>query len=489
MRPREDVVKHARTGSRLPRPARPDASGLGSLRSRRLVTGILTAVFSRGINLLVPLLLIPVTLSYLGPDLYGLWMAATALTGMVAFADLGMGNALMTRLAPCYSYGDPASARRYISSAYVILAAVASTGCGLLWLFSDLIPWTWLFNAGGPVSASDARLIPLIWLTGFLVNVPVSLVSRVQYAYQRVGQSNLWQAAGSVAVVPLAYAAVREGLPPGAVVAAIALGPVLAGVANSLWTYGRQLPQIAPRLPSVDRELGGRLLRLSGGFFLLTMVMSAAVNADTLIVAHRIGLGGVTAYAVPAWMFNQLGMIITMVNTPLWSANGEALTRRDYGWVRRTVRRMTVISTLVALVPSVVLLVAGDRVLAMWLDPTFEADRWLLGGLAAWVVMLAAISPRFMVQNAAGIVRPQLLGYVLYLVVSVVAKWYAVRWCGIPIIPYIGVVGYALTVLPAALIGYRRAFAAPPGDRDATGHGRETFPATGTPTAIGAGTG
>jgi hypothetical protein len=101
----------------------------------------------------------------------------------------------------------------------------------------------------------------------------------------------------------------------------------------------------------------------------------------------------------------------------------------------------------------------GDRFFATWLSVPLGANRWLLGGLALWWVMLATISPRFMVQNAAGVVRPQLVGYSLYLVLSVIAKWYGTKWFGMVVIPYIGLVSYLLTVVPAALFGYRRALA------------------------------
>ena len=64
-----------------------------------------------------------------------------------------------------------------------------------------------------------------------------------------------------------------------------------------------------------------------------------------------------------------------------------------------------------------------------------------------------------MVQNAAGVVSPQLLGWTLYLVLSVTAKWYGVGHLGITAFPYIGLAIYGLTVLPAALYGYRKALA------------------------------
>jgi O-antigen/teichoic acid export membrane protein len=164
-------------------------------------------------------------------------------------------------------------------------------------------------------------------------------------------------------------------------------------------------------------------------------------------------------------VFNLLGLLVTLVNLPLWPANGDALARGDLGWVRRTTRRMTVVSVLAALVPGSVLALSGDRLLAAWLPLPPGTDRWLLVGLAAWMVTLAANSPRTMVQNAAGVVRPQLLGVSLYLVLSTVGKWYAARWYGIHAVPYVSVLGYALTVVPCAWYGYRRTLATHPPHR------------------------
>jgi O-antigen/teichoic acid export membrane protein len=252
---------------------------------------------------------------------------------------------------------------------------------------------------------------------------------------------------------------VNANLSPVAVVTATVIGPVLANVANSMWMYGRHMPDIAPRLGCVDQAQARELLRLGGLFFVLTIVVTLGDSADNLIIVHTLGLQSVTAFAVPAKLFMQLGLLVGLVNMPLWPAHGEALARGDVTWVRRTARRMTVISMLAALLPCAVLVLFGDQLFSLWLPAPLGGNRWLVGGLALWWVMLATVSPLFMVQNGAGVVRPQLLGHSLYLVVSVVAKWYGTKWFGIAVIPYAGVVGYAFTVLPTALYGYRRTLA------------------------------
>ncbi|MBE1488711.1 oligosaccharide flippase family protein [Plantactinospora soyae] len=456
--------------------------GVGRDRSRRLVTGIATAALSRGTGVVVPLVLIPVTLAYLGADRYGLWMAVTALTAMAAFTDLGLGNGLMTKLAPCYASGDTGRARGYISSAYVVLAAISLATCCLLWLLSGVIGWSSILNVSGTATPSDARNIALVCLTAFVLNIPLSLVVRVQYAYQQVGRSNIWQAVGSLSALPLTLGAVHAGLPPVAVIAATVLGPVLVNVVNTGWMYLRHMPEIGPRIASVDPRIARELMRLGGLFFLLTILWSAATQADVLIVAHALGLESVTTYAVPVRLFNLLGFLVTLVNLPLWSANGDALAQGHLGWVRQTTRRMTLFSTLTALLPAIVLVLVGDRLLGTWFGVPPGADHWLLVGLAVWGVTLAATSPRAMVQNAAGVVRPQLLGVGLYLVLSLVGKWYGAKWYGIAAVPYVSIVTYLLTVIPCTVYGYRQALAVsgPAGSRgEATPVRQTTGPGVG----------
>jgi O-antigen/teichoic acid export membrane protein len=426
-------------------------------RNRRLTSGILTSVVSRGIAAVVPLVMVPLTLSYLGTQLYGLWMAVAALTGMAAFADLGLGNGLMTKLAPCYASGETSTARSYISNAYVMVASLAVTIVIALWALSGSIPWVSLFNVDDSAVALHATGIATICLSAFLLNVPLSLVYRVQYAYQRVGQANIWQATGSLWSIALVIGAVQLQLSPELVVMAAVIGPPLSNMLNSLWLFRRQLPEIAPRLQHVDRDRANLLLSLGGRFLLLTVVMSLAMNADNLVIANVLGLGSVTTFSVPARLFAQLGLLVSLVNLPLWPANGEALARGDVDWVRRITARMTLASALAVAAPGLVLVLAGDRLLSAWLGLDIGASQLLMAGLAAWWVMLAAISPRFMVQNSAGVVMPQLLGWSLYLLLSVPLKLWAAASFGVDAVPLVGVVVYAFVVLPAAIWGYRRA--------------------------------
>lgn len=447
------------TGSRTLAPQAGSAtkpSEGASARSGRLASGIVTTLLTKVVSVGVPLLLVPLTLGYLGSDLYGLWMAVAAVTGMAAFADLGLGNSLMTKVAKSHATSDFKSARGYVSTAYFMVSLFALSLLSLLWASAWLIPWTAIFNASN-VPANEVRWMVLSCISAFLINVPLSLVVRVQYACQQVRQSNLWQAAGSLLTLPLTALAVSQDLPPALVVTSTLVGPLIVTCVNTACVYSRGNPELAPSLRAMDRSTAQNLITLSGLFFVLTIVMTISSSADSLVVTHVMGLDSVTAFSVSARLFAQLGVIVSVMNLPLWPANAEALAAGETGWVRKITRRMTVISAAVAVLLSGALVGFGDDLMELWLGQTFGSDQPLLLGFAVWWVLLSAVSPIFMVQNAVGVVKPQLLGWAAYLLISLPAKWIAVEHSGIAGVPWAGFFVYGMTVVPAAIIGYRSA--------------------------------
>ncbi len=428
-------------------------------RSRTLGSGIATSVLCRAIAAVGPLALVVITLGYFGKDLYGLWMTIVALTSMVMWADLGLGNGLMTQLAAAHSRRDVAAARTQVSTTYAILTAGAAVVLIALWGLAGSIPWAELLAPDSASVAGSAGPIALICLSAFAINIPLSLAQRIQFAAQRVSISNLWQAAGSLTALALAWVAVRSGAGPLVVVAAAAAGPPLVNLVNNVYLFTGPCRDIAPRLRSVHVRAAAGLLGLGGQFLVISVCSSIGLNVDSLIIAHTLGLQAVTDYAVTARVFLVLGSVIVMINLPFWPTAGDALEQGDRPWLRSTTRRMTLFSVGAVAATAAVMLLFGARVIDIWTSGNVVPQGPILIAWSVWWLLLAAASPRFMVQNAAGVLRPQIAGWCLYLVISVPAKWVAAQTLGVPAVVWVSVVSYLLVMWPAVVIGYRRATA------------------------------
>ncbi|MER7165095.1 lipopolysaccharide biosynthesis protein [Micromonospora sp. NPDC000207] len=438
----------------------PEPAGVG--RTRRLATGIVSSLAGRAVGLVAPLVVTPLTFGYLGAERYGLWMAVTSLTGMALFADLGLGNGLLTRLSRLHGTGDRPAAAREVSSAYAVLGALTAGLLVLLAVAGVTVPWADLFAVTDPRVAAGAPAVALVCLGAFLVNVPLALVQRIQYAHQEVTRSNLWQAAGSLSSVVLVGVAVAARVDP-VLVVAVAVGAVPAtNLVNTVAYFAGRGRDLRPRRRLVDRRVARNLLRLGAAFCALSVLTSAALNVDAFLVGRVLGLTEAAVYAVVLRLFALLGLFVTVVNLPLWPANGEAIARGDVRWVRRSTRRMVLVSVGAVTLPGVALVVAGNPLLDWWLrDPLFPTvPVALLAALAGWSVLVAAAAPLFMAQNAVSLLGPQFFGWAGFLAVSVPAKVLLAEGYGLTGVAVATTAGYALTVLPAAVVGYRRTLSA-----------------------------
>jgi O-antigen/teichoic acid export membrane protein len=69
---------------------------------------------------------VPLTVHYLGPERYGVWLTISSLLVWVALTDFGLaGNALVNVLSEAVGNDDRESARHYAASAFWALVTIA----------------------------------------------------------------------------------------------------------------------------------------------------------------------------------------------------------------------------------------------------------------------------------------------------------------------------------------------------------------------------
>ncbi|MGH3703160.1 MAG: lipopolysaccharide biosynthesis protein [Agromyces sp.] len=428
-------------------------------RTRRLIGGIATSFVSRGLAALAPLVTVPAALGFLGVGPYGAWAAALALTSFAAFADLGIGAGLMTKLADALAVGDRARASRLIASGYAAVGSLCALVLVALWSLAPFVDWSVLITGTREEPGVETRGIVLVTLTAFIVGVVTSLIVRVQYGAQQIAGSNLWSSAGSIAGIVMTFAAVGIASGQAQFIAIVSFTPIVVALANTAWFFslgrGRAF---RPRFRDIGRIEIVALLRLGWRFLAIQILMTLSLSTDAWIVGQAVSLEAATAYSIPARIFAVIGVAVSVLTIPLWPSNAEAIRQGDVAWVRRITRRMTIISPAVAAALAVAGIVWGPAAIDWWLDGAIETPSAFLIGLGAWAVVQAIVAPAFMVQNSVEVLRPQLIGYLL-LLIAVPLKFVVASSAGYEFLPFVSVACYCVLIWPAALIGYRRSMA------------------------------
>src|SRR5262245_42123374 len=103
-------------------------------RQRRIALSALASALAKAISVSTALISVPLTLTYLGAERYGMWMTMSSLVAMLSFADLGIGNGLLASVASAHGRNDRDEIQSYVSSAYLVLSAIAIAIVGLFFL-------------------------------------------------------------------------------------------------------------------------------------------------------------------------------------------------------------------------------------------------------------------------------------------------------------------------------------------------------------------
>ena len=427
--------------------------GRGRARYRRAALSGVAAGGARAISILTVLVSIPLAVGYLGAERYGLWATLSTLIALLGFADVGLGNGVVTAVAEADGRGDRRAARGYVSSAFFFLLGIGVV-LGAMFAFAfPFIPWGAVYNVHSSVAVAEAGTATAVFAACFLLTLPASVGERTQLAYQEGYINGLWAAFGSLlglAGVLLAIA-VEASLPW--LVLAFAGGPLVALLANSAMLFLRRRPWLRPRLEAVGRDAAKHLMRLGLLFAVLQLAVSVSFSSDNIVVAQLFGPEAVTEYSVTMRLFAVIPMILTILFNPLWPAYGEALARGDVTWVKSTLVRSLALAFGATAVVASVLVAFGGSIARLWVGPSVTPTFWLLLGFAGWAVLTATGNALAMFLNGVNVIRLQAAAAVALAVGALPAKVLLGDAVGLPGVIWGTVIVYAVVAaLPFAFV-------------------------------------
>lgn len=398
--------------------------GRADERHRRALLASISSVISKAISVFSVLITIPLTLSYLGVERFGLWMTVSSLIALMAFADMGLGNGLLSAIAEAHGKDDKSAMRGYISSALAALAAVSIALLALFFLALGSVPWDSLLNVQTDLGRAELLPALTVFALAFAVNIPAGIVQRVQMGLQMGLVSNVWQTAGAFAsfIILLAVIYYKGGI--AWLIFANAGVPVIFLMLNSLYFFGKAQPELRPTLNSVNSNDMQRVFKLGTLFFVLQLAASLGFASDNLIISHLLGQQAVAEYSIVAKLFDMILMVLLVIVTPLWPAYGEAISRGDCGWVANTLKRSMQYTVILVAGSCIGLVLFGDSALRLWLGNSALYSIPLFVTFAIWTLLKSAGATYSMFLNGMNIVRSQVILSLTFAFSSIFAKLY-----------------------------------------------------------------
>lgn len=404
--------------------------------SMGLVGKVLSAVTS--------VVTVRLTLHYLGPERYGMWMTISSLVLMLGSADFGMSNGVVNLIADATGRRDDTAAKTASASALLMLTGVATVIAVAMIVAYPFLNTARLFNVHSPVAIRESGPALLVLFYCFVANLPLGVIRGVQTGLQKGFANSLWWTFGSILSLPALLVAIhlRAGLP---VLILCISGPlVLSSILNGAELFIWSHPELMPRLRNFSRRAASRLLRTGLMYFLLQLSLTIGMQTDNVVIAQIIGAKAVADYAVPARLFNVLVAVAAMFYMTVLPAYTEALARSDGPWIRRTFVRVAVVGIGTNLVLSVFLVFFGNRLLALWVGSQVHASTGLLIALGITCVVNSYVGTASTLLNGLGKFRFQVVFGLLMAVFNL--------GLSITLVKRLGITGAALGTLIATIL-------------------------------------
>jgi O-antigen/teichoic acid export membrane protein len=416
-------------------------------RYRLAALGALATVAARIAGLTLIVLTIRWIAPALSPERFGVWATFASLAIMLSFLDLGVGNALVNRVAHAVVRSQPRELVRVVTGGLAWLIVIACLAAALLVLLAVVIPWTSLLKLAVAGDGAEARSAAVVFGGLFGLNVVANGILKILTGQQRAYEAQLIAGAGALIACPVTWMAVRGDYSIGLLLAAgLGTQNAVVLVAGTGLLVKRHL--IDARI-AWSCLLGERseLLASSGLFFGLQVGGMVVTGADTLLLASIAGAADVAAFAVVQRLFLVASQPVAVLNGSLWAAYADAFAAGDHEFIRLTLRRGFVVSTVLGSGISLLLLAGGPWLIPFWTDHAVQASFVLLLLFACWTALESAGNALGTYLNGTGIVREQLIVVSCLCLVALPAKILATRYAGAAGLMAATICSYATVVI------------------------------------------
>jgi O-antigen/teichoic acid export membrane protein len=377
-------------------------------RGKKILKTAWSGMIARVISIVSALLMIPLTVSYLGHEQYGIWVAVSSLIIMLGFMDGGAGNAVINMVA--YSCGSQNSdLPKIISTAIFSLAAVACVGILLFFAVFPFVPWGKLFGVNNAHSIHDLEWVIITTTLFFFIGIVTTLIAKIQRGFQEGNFDNFWSSIGVLLNLLFVYLAIKtQGTLPMLVMASLS-GTLLAYLASNVHYFGWHRTDLIPKLSQFDRTKAQELFSVGGLFFVLQIASGIQAQSDNILISNLLGPAAVTSYAVCMKLFMMVPTLSGFLFTPLWPAYREAIANGDMQWVRKIFIKSLRLALLISIPSAFILMLFGDTIIEYWVGPNAIPSTSLLVGCGLWLIILTIITALAVFLNGLNMIKVQLI--------------------------------------------------------------------------------
>lgn len=395
----------------------------GHARTAKANKNIVYSFFIKGLSIACQLALVPMTINYFqDTSSYGIWQTIAQIVGWFSFFDIGVGNGLRNKLSEALAKGDNKLAKVYISTSYAWVAGIFLSLMVLFWIVTPFLNWAHLLG----LSASYAGVLQrtmLVVFSFFCLQFILNLIGNILFAHQEPALSNLITPLGNILSLIIIFILTRT-TPHGdlfTVSVVFSAAPVAVLLVFNVLFLGWKYRSLAPGIKYVQFAHSKELFGLGLQFFIIQIAFIVMYSSANIMLIRWFGPATVTMYTVAYKYFTIALFVNGIITATYWSAFTDAYVRREFDWVRNTIRRMEKVTYLL-MAAVVVQTIIGGPLIHLWVHRVqVPLDIQVTMCIFTLISLIAA--PQHIFLNGTGKIRLQLYTAVYSIIMTIPLAW------------------------------------------------------------------
>lgn len=402
---------------------------LGHERTIKAKKNILALTVLNGLNILVSLATIPLTLSLLDEYKFGVWITLFNVLSWVSIFDIGIGNGLRNKYTECIAQNNMSEAKQYVSTAYFLVTGISFVLMGLFLIPWLLVDWNIVFNVPKSLSLELFNLIGISFFATCFQFV-LKLITILLVANHKPYISTLINLISNVIIYIFLFCffnKIKDSL--------VQIGVIFFSiplVVYSLFSFGlfqNQFKQTAPSVKFFDKKKVRSLFSLGIQFFVIQIAVIVIFSTDSMIITHVLTPKDVTSYNIAFRYFSIVTMAAGIIMTPFWSAYTDAAAKNDYKWIKSVITKQ--IKAMIYVVIILVALILLSRwIIPIWLQKNISLSPILVIGMAGFALISIWNNIFSFLLNGLSITKVQTYTSIIGIIVNIPLSYFLAKALG-----------------------------------------------------------
>jgi O-antigen/teichoic acid export membrane protein len=382
-------------------------SGVKSSRTKNIVKHVAVSFFYKAGTILASFLLVPIAIDYLDTEDYGVWLTISSFIACFTFFDIGLGNGLRNRLTEALANNNLKLAKAYVSSAYFTIIGVGLLLFLVFFILNFFIDWQQIFNTSENIN-TNLNLLMIIVFGSFSVQLIANLISTIYLANQNHSiqvKIHFITQVLSLIIIWLLTKTSEGSLLIFAIIFSVM--PVIILLVLNFFGFNYKYQYLKLSIFLWKRKYLKDIMGIGFSFFIIQIAGVVLYSTDNLIISKLFSPNEVVPYNIAFKYFSILTMVFTIIVTPYWSSFTEAIVKKEYIWIKTSIKSIMKIWLLIPIL-LIIMIVLSDWFYFIWVGDKINISIGLSISMAVFVLLFTFNSAFVFFINGTGKIKMQL---------------------------------------------------------------------------------